>query len=148
MIPYLTAVGIAAAVGGGVAAMQIRTQYKRPFDSRLVLACESMNEAISWKLAIQHQISLLDVKPVLPATANPSIVSNIIGLSRGSRGFRVAEVVEGVRILESVEPMEGTLCYRAQLVVHCTPFNAFLSVMDGKCWPRHGAIKVCKKHDT
>jgi len=142
LIPYLTAIGIAAAVGGGVAALQIRTQYKRPFDSRLVLACESMADAISWKLAIQHQISLLEFKPALPLTANPNIVSNIIGLSKGNSGCRVTQVIEGMRILESMEPMEGTSCLRAQLVVHCSPFDAFLATMDGKSWPQRGLLSV------
>lgn len=146
LIPYLTAIGIVAAVGGGVAALQIRTQYKRPFDSRLVLACDSMTEAVAWKLAIQHQVSLLEFKPVLPPTANPNIVSNIIGLSKGNSGCRVVQVIEGMRILESMEPMEGTSCLRAQLVVHCSPFDAFLATMDGKSWPQRGALSVSTQH--
>ena len=95
LIPYVTVAALAAVAGGGVVALQVRTQYKRPSDSRLVLACDTMNDAIAWKIAIEYQITKLDKKAaVLPANANPLVISSIIGLSQGE-GFQRFEIYEG-----------------------------------------------------
>ena len=65
---------MAGLAAGGVAAVQLRTVYKRPYDSRLVLACETMADAIAWKVAIEHQLQLLEQRPVLPTCADPLVI--------------------------------------------------------------------------
>lgn len=81
LVPYITVVGITAVAGGGAVALQ----YKRPSDSRLILACETNDDAISWKMAIEGEISRLEKcrKPMLPATADPQLISCMLGMSAG-----------------------------------------------------------------
>ena len=143
LIPYVAVAAVAAVAGGGAVAIQIRSQYKRPSDSRLVLACESMSDAVAWKNSIESQILKLDRKAVLPGGTNPNVISNIICLSSGE-DFRLFEIYESMRILDMVpsQLVEGTRCMKAQLVVHSTPFMAFLAIMDGNNWPEIGNIKV------
>lgn len=145
LIPYVTVAAVAAVAGGAGVALQIRTQYKRPADSRLVLACETMNEAIAWKISIENQIEKLDKKVILSSSTNPLIISNIICLSSGE-DFKLFEIYEGMRILCHADV--GTMCMKAQLVVRSTPFLTFLSVMDGSNWPSQGCIKVNKLDKT
>ena len=52
LIPYLAVVGFSAMAGGGAVALY----YKRPSDSRLILACETMHEALAWKEAFDLQV--------------------------------------------------------------------------------------------
>ena len=68
LVPYITVVGLAAVAGGGAVALQ----FRKPSDSRLILAAESMQEAIEWKTAIERQIARLEEnrKPMLPPSAN------------------------------------------------------------------------------
>ena len=144
LIPYMTVAGFAAAAGGGMVALRVRTQYKRPQDSRLILACESMNDAVAWKLALEHQILKLDNKPQLPACLDPQVISNIVGVSTVGGGCRVVEVFGGMRVLEQTEPLEGTRCLKAQTVVPCLAFDAFLQLMEDSAWPINGgSLKVC-----
>jgi hypothetical protein len=87
LVPYLTVVGISAVAGGGAVVMQLN----RPTDSRLILGCDTMGEAIEWKAAIKRQISKLEEgrKPTLPLSADPHVISSIIGMSTGiSRELR------------------------------------------------------------
>lgn len=64
LVPYITVVGITAVATGGAAV----TLWKRPNDSRLIIACESMLEAMDWRSAIEGQILRLEErqKPSLP----------------------------------------------------------------------------------
>ena len=68
LVPYITVVGLAAVAGGGAVALQ----FRKPSDSRLILAAESMQEAMDWKSAIERQIARLEEnrKPMLPPSAN------------------------------------------------------------------------------
>ena len=68
LVPYITVVGLAAVAGGGAVALQ----FRKPSDSRLILAAESMQEAMDWKTAIERQIARLEEnrKPMLPPSAN------------------------------------------------------------------------------
>ena len=58
-------------------------QYRRPSDARLILATESLSEALSWKAAIEDQIVKLEVTkcPRLPLAADPSVIASILGIS-------------------------------------------------------------------
>jgi hypothetical protein len=97
LIPYLAVVGTVAAVGvggGGLVALSKR----RPFDSRLMLAADTLNDALAWKQAIEQQVSNLN-KVYLPASADPTVISNIIGLSAGGGGWKRREFVEGISTL-------------------------------------------------
>jgi hypothetical protein len=78
LVPYITVVGISAVAGGGAVALQLH----RPSDSRLILACDNLHEAAEWKTAIEKQILKLEEskKPVLPSSANPQVISSIIGM--------------------------------------------------------------------
>jgi len=53
LVPYITIVGLTAVAG----ASGVAYSYKKPADSRLILACESMAEALVWKTAIESQVS-------------------------------------------------------------------------------------------
>jgi hypothetical protein len=55
LIPYLAVVGFGAMAGGGAVALT----YKKPSDSRLILACETMHEALAWKEAFELQVLIL-----------------------------------------------------------------------------------------
>ena len=48
LVPYFTVVGITAAAGGSAVAWQWRN--RKPLDSRLIMACDSMQDAIEWKV--------------------------------------------------------------------------------------------------
>lgn len=100
LIPYLAVVGTVAAVGvggGGLVALSKR----RPYDSRLMMAAESMTEALAWKHAIEQQIANLE-KVFLPPTADPTVISNIIGLSAGGGGWKRREFIEGRLAIDPV----------------------------------------------
>ena len=81
LVPYITVVGLTAVAGGGAVAYQ----YRRPPDSRLILACETMFEALGWKEALEYQISKLEAakRPMLPPSTDPDIISSIIGMNAG-----------------------------------------------------------------
>ena len=61
LVPYIAVVGAAAVAG----ASGVAYSYKKPADSRLILACESMAEALSWKAALEAQVlySMLETHP-------------------------------------------------------------------------------------
>jgi hypothetical protein len=119
LVPYITVVGISAVAGGGAVALQ----FRRPSDSRLILATDSLLEAVEWKVAIERQISKLEEgrKPMLPPSADPHVISSIIGMSTGGGGWRCVKMLEGMRILEQTTPVAGTCCRKAQIVVQSTP---------------------------
>jgi hypothetical protein len=102
LIPYITVVGITAVAGGGAVAWQ----WRRPLDSRLIMACDTMQEAIEWKQAIETQISRIEdnLKPSLPSMVNPRVISTI--LDRGALGgtWRRVSVCEQMSICEHVLP--------------------------------------------
>jgi len=52
LVPYIAVVGAAAVAGAGGVAYGI----SKPSDSRLILSCETMAEALSWKSAIEFQV--------------------------------------------------------------------------------------------
>jgi hypothetical protein len=105
-----------------------------------------MNEALAWKHTIEQQIANLE-KIFLPAIADPTVISNIIGLSAGGGGWKRREFVEGVRIMEQDVSTTSTKCMKAQVMVHTAPFQAFLAIMDGKFWPHGGTMKVLETID-
>ena len=148
LVPYITVVGLAAVAGGGAVALQ----FRKPSDSRLILAAESMQEAMEWKTAIERQISQLEEnrKPMLPPSANAQAISSIIGMSAPGGGgmWKCVEVCEGMRLLEQTDPADLTRCMKAQIVVRSTPVAAFLSLMEGiHFWPKGGSFKVVKSWD-
>lgn len=119
LVPYITVVGISAVAGGGAVALQ----FRRPSDSRLILATDTIQEALEWKAAIERQILKLEEgrKPMLPPSADPHVISSIIGMSTGGGGWQCVKIHEGMRILEQTVPAVGTCCRKAQLVVRSTP---------------------------
>lgn len=145
LVPYITVVGLTAVAGGGAVALQ----YKRPSDSRLILACESMDEALSWKSAIESEVNRLEKfqKPMLPPTADARLISSILGMTAGGSGWHTTSVCEGMKLLEQSVPIQGSRCRKAQLVIKSTPVNTFLSLMESHYWPRGGSIKVDKVID-
>jgi hypothetical protein len=138
LVPYITVVGITAVAGGGMVAYN----YRRPFDSRLIIACESMPEALAWKAAIEAQVQKLEFKPMLPPSADPHVISSIIGISAGGGGWKRHSMKEGIRIMEQDKIACGTKCMKSQLKVSSSPFSAFLALMDGHYWPKCGSTKV------
>jgi hypothetical protein len=144
LIPYMAVVGIVAAGGGAV----FFQSYSRPQGSRLIIAADTMDEAIKWKAAIEEEISKLDRsrKPMLPSCADPLVISSIIDSGRGA-SWRCIMIKEGMRFLEQTQPSPNTLCRKAQLTVNCIPVSVFIAVMEGQHWPRRGKIKVEKVLD-
>lgn len=102
LIPYITVVGITAVAGGGAVAWQ----WRRPLDSRLIMACDTMEEAMEWKTAIEQQVNKIEetLKPALPSTVDPRVISSIIDRTTIGGTWRRVDVCEGMSILEHVLP--------------------------------------------
>ncbi len=147
LIPYVTVVGLTAVAGGGAVALQ----YIKPPDSRMIVACETMYEAISWKEAIEKQIQKLESvrKPILPPSANPQIISSIIGLSNAGEGWKNYKFIEGLKILEQIDSSDDIICRKTQLMLPCTAVKSFLTIMEvpSHYWPRNGQLKTIKVVD-
>lgn len=142
LIPYLAVVGVVAVAGGGGAGVAFN--YTKPSDSRLILGAETMSEALAWKQFIEQQVALMEFNPKLPSSLDPLIISNILAISAGKRTWKTIDNIEGVRISELVDAEAGTRCMKAQKVFRHTPFSLFLALMDGKCWPKVGNMKVVR----
>ena len=111
---------------------------------------------------------------MLPASADPEIISAIIGMSSAGGGWRKIAHIEGLRILEQKNQESASnidvaydslsvsqiavnaeqiksYCRKAQIVIHQIPVNVFIAVMEtpSPCWPRNGAgtTKVLKVID-
>lgn len=100
LVPYITVVGITAAAGGGAVALH----WRKPLDSRLILACETMEDAIEWKIAVTQQImKLVDtLKPAVPACIDANKFSSLINLKISDQAWYTVSFREGLRILEHV----------------------------------------------
>jgi hypothetical protein len=111
LLPYITVLGVTAAAGGGA----ILT-IKKPADSRLILACDSLSEAIAWKSAIELSISKLGSikRHVLPLTTDFKVISSLIEINFNKSLKRVG-ICDGVRIMKHLSPPHDTLCRCAQL---------------------------------
>lgn len=146
LVPYFAVVGAAAAAAGGGAVI-----FNKLEDSRVILAADSYEEAMSWKSLIQTQINNLDrsSRPMLASAIDARKISMLIEMcQRKSLGiWKCISYHEGMRILEYSLPVDGTRCCRAQVVVNSVCVNAFLSVMEGNHWPKAGTIKVDKMVD-
>jgi hypothetical protein len=167
LVPYIAVVGAAAVASGGagfvfsssfLTYLPVAYQYRRPSDSRLILGSENSQEAAAWKAAIEEQILKLEAtrKPMLPATADPDVISRILGSSSVGSGWTKVGQMEGMRIMQQTDfnnernftedmlmaisgsplipPPTGRLCRKAQILVPCSPINAFLALME-LTWP-------------
>jgi hypothetical protein len=149
LLPYLAVVGLAAAASGGAVALQ----YRRPSDSRLILASEDLEYVLMWRTAIEDEIVKVEMqgKPLLPAGADLNVISHILGISGagGLGGWTRVGIIEGMRIMELVEAVDGYTYRRAQLVVKCSPTNVFVVIMDiaQLQWPQRGYSKVAHHVD-
>ena len=134
LVPYITVVGISAVAGGGAVALQ----FRRPSDSRLILATDTMQEAIEWRTAIERQITKLEDfrKPMLPISVDPHIIASIVGMSTAGGGWQCVKICEGMRILEQTTPADGTRCRKAQVVVQSTPIQVNASNLRN-CFTSH-----------
>ena len=103
LLPYITVVGLTAVASGGA----VLSQYRRPSDNRLILACETMAEAIEWKEALSLQISSIDSSrsPHLPQLMNPQVISDMIEMNTmmGGRRWKKVGTIQGMTILEHNE---------------------------------------------
>jgi hypothetical protein len=143
LVPYITVVGVTATAAGGALALQ----YRKPSDSRLMLSCDTFEEATSWKLAIKDQIEQLEkqTEPMLPPSANPEIIAGIVGMNVSTGDWRKVGHLECMRVLELFsDSSPQTRTRKSQTVISCTPTNVFLSLMEvTNCfWPRDGGIKI------
>lgn len=110
LLPYLAVVGVAAMAGGGAVAFN----WRKPFDSRLILSCDTMDEALEWKLAIETQVSFLESKQkqrTLPSGLNPRVISAILDRSSSIGYWKRVCVREGIRILEHVVPRQKNVTF-------------------------------------
>lgn len=144
LVPYMAVVGIVVAASGGAVALQ----YRRPSDSRLILASDDLAYISMWRAAIEEEITKVEMhgKPQLPAGADLNVISHILGISGagGLGGWTRVGVIEGMRIMEQKEAVDGYSCRKAQLVVKCSTTNAFMVMMDiaNLHWPKSGLMKV------
>ncbi len=149
LVPYMAVVGITAVASGGAVALQ----YRRPMDSRLILASENMVEISQWKAALEEEITRVEMmgKPQLPAGADPDVISHILGISAagGLGGWTRVSVIDGVRVLEQTESIDDSKCRKAQVVVRCSPINTFVVLMDvtNLHWPKYGHLRVAHTVD-
>lgn len=157
LIPFMTVFGLAAiaAGGGGVA---VAYGYRRPPNSRLVLATESLAEALKWKDAIDDQIGTLGVKKSVPPEQVSFKFASAILQDKSS--WAVVATYEGMRVLEyDGPPTNGSaaakqakaasevprhlmpfypaswsrtykICRKAQLRIPVPPESAFLALME------------------
>lgn len=144
LIPYVTVVGVTALVSGGAVAAQ---SARRPLDSRIILATETLSEALSWKSAIEMQIAkVVEAKrPSLPFMHNVGYSGNHRGLTQEQMhqfhqngywrnigylpgGMRVQEHVASAKARASNAP--HIICFKSQMVIPDTPIKTFLALMD------------------
>ena len=155
LLPYITVVGLTAVASGGA----VLSQYRRPSDNRLILACESMAEALEWKEVLGLQISYIDSsrRSHLPQLLNPQIISNMIEMNAmmGGRRWKNVGTIQGMSILEHNEqdslvddPFSSiphknssisdrsnsddnvTFSRKAQCFIRNKPLTIFLALMD------------------
>lgn len=143
LVPYITVVGVTATAAGGALALQ----YRKPSDSRLMLSCDTFEEATSWKLAIKDQVEQLEklTEPMLPPSVNPEIIAGIVGMNVSTGDWRKVGHLECMRVLELYsDSSPQTRTRKSQTVISCTPTNVFLALMEvTNCyWPRDGGIKI------
>ncbi len=160
LVPYLALVSLTAVASGGVVALQ----FRRPSDSRLILAAETMVDALLWKAAVEEQIIKLQVKkkPLLPDAADPILISQLIGISERGGGWTKVGQVEEIRLMEQkVGDLDSskdtnfsignefTVCRKAQVIVPGSPLNILLALMEIQTpfWPKQGSIKVSKAYN-
>lgn len=93
----------------------------------------------------------MQCKPLLPADADPNVISHILGISAagGLAGWTRVGIIEGMRVLEQVDTLDGSICRKAQLAVKCSPINCFVVLMDvsNLSWPKRGFFKVAHTVD-
>ena len=153
LLPYIAVVGGFAVAGGSTA-----LRYRRPMDSRLVLASDSEAEAKKWIAAITQAIQTLEKRrgPRMPSGVSARLVSVLIKLTSNSgvgqdhlRWRRCKSLENSVRILELVHPPSGFQCRRAHAVVPATPQEAFLALMETPPWPgQDGTLRVLQAIDN
>eukprot|EP01039_Chlorochromonas_danica_P008023 gene8023-8850_t len=124
LVPYLTVVGITAAASGSAVAL---SSLRRPLDSRLIMACDTVAEANEWRAAIQSQIDFVSAigKPALPPAVNPSTLHGIIDRTQFGGMWKTVRIKENMRIVEHVQP-NTSLAPTSATVMFCedaiTPF--------------------------
>lgn len=144
LVPYAAIVGMAAAASGGAVVLQ----YRKPSDSRLILASENMLEISLWRAAIEDELTKLEMqgKPLLPEGADPNVISHILGISTegGAGGWVRVGLMDGMRIMQQTDAWDGSKCRKAQVVLKMCPINVFVMLMDlgSLHWPKYGDIKV------
>ncbi len=128
LVPYATMVGMTAIAGGGALAWQMG---KKPSDNRLILACDTMDEAIEWKMAIEGQIALLaeTTKPSLPPPVDRKAISSILDRNTEDGIWKRVYVYEGIRILEHLLPVTKLQSSRPKLDV-----DTVLSYCSNRCY--------------
>ncbi len=146
LVPYLLVVGVSAVAGGG-AILSVR----RPSDSRIILAFDTMWSALDWKQSIELQINRLEskLKPTLPLFTDPNVISYLMSAASTfhDQTWKKVHICEDMRIMKHLSPIDGTQCFRAQLVIHASPVSVFLALMENNCWPKCGQFKIEKAVD-
>lgn len=103
LLPYIAVVGVATVAGGGA----VVYNWRKPFDSRLIIACDTMEEAVEWRTAIEAQISKLESasrRLNLPSSLDPRVIGVILNRAQQQRLWRRVSAPEGMRILELLFP--------------------------------------------
>jgi hypothetical protein len=143
IVPYITVVGLTAVASGGAVALQ----YRRPSDSRFVLACETMADAMEWKNIVELQISRLERSArgiVVPSVLESFAMQNMMGGQiDGKYRWERTSVHESMCILErqelkavgqaAAEDQMDVMCKKAQTFFHNTPVSIFLCLMTIPC---------------
>lgn len=148
LIPYVTIVGLSAVAGGGAVALQ----WKKPLDSRLIMAFDSMKDAVEWKSEIERQIHNLNDN-YFPSSIDPKVISAVLDRTTFGGTWKRVAIVEGVRILEHALPLgfykdsisklqasqEGALS-ESTLLHECMSGDCMNSIVRSRC--RKGQITL------
>lgn len=113
LLPYIAVVGVATVAGGGA----VVYNWRKPFDSRLILACESMEEAVEWRAAIEAQVSRMESasrRLNLPSSLDPRVIGGMLHRAQQPKLWRRVSAPEGMRILELLLPRPYSASQRRQ----------------------------------
>jgi hypothetical protein len=168
LIPYLTIVGGVVVAGGGTLAYH---QYRKPADSRLILAFSSKEEAAAWRSAISEVILKVEKRrdnpsPMLTHSSHSRSISRIYRLLHHMFGRGNSKILSScwvhVRTIDTVRVMQlrappgtsfdniidkellqpNTIVRHSMTMARNTTLASFLGVMEGGVWPKGGSLDV------
>ncbi len=141
LLPYIALVGGIAVAGGSSAVLS----YRKPMDSRLIIACTTLKEALIWKKSVENVITFIEKRhgPKMPAFVDVKLISILAKLScdysyETNRWILKNYIESDIRILELTNPPINFRIQRSHVAINSTPLEAFLTLMESCPWPCNG----------